>query len=70
MVTFMIMDNIIDLTIRGALPKTTENAEIFMAKIEEYFKGSSKTNDSIIMSKLMHANYDGHVGMCMSMFLR
>jgi hypothetical protein len=66
----MIMDNTIDPAIRGVLPKTTENAEIFMAKIEEHFKGSSKANDNIIMSKLMHTNYDGHVGMCMSMFLR
>jgi hypothetical protein len=30
-----------------------------MAKIEEHFKGSSKANASILMSKLMQAKYDG-----------
>jgi hypothetical protein len=55
----MIMDNAIDPAIRGALPKTAENAKTFMAKIEEHFKGSSKANASILMSKLMHAKYDG-----------
>jgi hypothetical protein len=55
----MIMDNAIDPAIRGALPKTAENAKTFMAKIEEHFKGSSKTNASILMSKLMQAKYDG-----------
>jgi hypothetical protein len=56
----MIMDNAIDPAIIGALPKTVENAKNFMAKIEEYFKGSSKANASILMSKLMQAKYDGH----------
>jgi hypothetical protein len=55
----MIVDNAIDPTIRGALPKTAENTNTFMAKIEEYFKGSSKANASILMSKLMPAMYDG-----------
>jgi hypothetical protein len=58
-VVFMIMDNAIDPAIRGALPKTTKNANTFMAKIEEYFKGSSKANAGILMSKLMQAKYDG-----------
>jgi hypothetical protein len=52
-VVFMIMDNVIDPTIRRALPKTTENDKTFMTKIEEHFKGSSKANASILMSKLM-----------------
>jgi hypothetical protein len=30
-----------------------------MDKIEEHFKGSSKANASILMSKLMQAKYDG-----------
>jgi hypothetical protein len=34
-VVFMIMNNAIDPAIIGALPKTAENAKIFMAKIEE-----------------------------------
>jgi hypothetical protein len=55
----MIMDNDIDPAIIGALPKTAENDKIFMAKIEEHFKGFSKANTSILMSKLMHAKYDG-----------
>jgi hypothetical protein len=55
----MIMDNAIDTTIRGALPKTADNGKTFMAKIEEHFKGSSKANASILMSKLMQAKYDG-----------
>jgi hypothetical protein len=53
----MIMDNAIDPTIRGALPKTADNAKTFMAKIEEHFKGSSKANASILMSKLIQAKY-------------
>jgi hypothetical protein len=55
----MIMGNAIDPSIRGALPKTAENAKTFMAKIEEHFKGSSKANASIVMSKLMQPMYDG-----------
>jgi hypothetical protein len=49
-VAFMIMDNAIDPAIRGALPKTADNAKTFMAKIEEHFKGSSKAKASILMS--------------------
>jgi hypothetical protein len=30
-----------------------------MAKIEEYFHGSSKANTSMLMTKMMHAKYDG-----------
>jgi hypothetical protein len=56
---FMIMDNAIDPAIRGALPKTADNAKTSMAKIEEHFKGSSKANASILMSKLMQVKYDG-----------
>jgi hypothetical protein len=40
------------------MPKT------FMAKIEEHFKGSSKANASILMSKLMQAKYDGRGNVC------
>jgi hypothetical protein len=58
-VAFMIMDNAIDPAIRGALPKIANNAKTFMAKIEEHFKGSSKVNASILMSKLMQVKYDG-----------
>jgi hypothetical protein len=68
-VTFMIMDDAIDPAIRGALPKTINNAKTFMAKIEEHFKGSSKANASILMSKLIHAKYDG-VGICVNTLLR
>jgi hypothetical protein len=57
-VAFMIMDNAIDPAIRRVLPKTADNAKTFMAKMEEYFKGSSKANASILMSKLMQAKYD------------
>jgi hypothetical protein len=52
-VAFMIMDNAIDPAIRGTLPKTADNVKTFMAKIEEYFKGSSKANATILMRKLM-----------------
>jgi hypothetical protein len=55
----MIMENAIDPIIRGALPETADNAKTLMAKIEEHFKGSSKANASILMSKLMQAMYDG-----------
>jgi hypothetical protein len=58
-VVLMIMENAIDPTIRGALPKNAENAKTFMAKIEEHFQGSSKANVSILMSKMMQAKYDG-----------
>jgi hypothetical protein len=58
-VVFMIMDNSIYPAIRGTLPKTTENAKILLAKMEEHFKRSSKANASILMSKLMQAMYDG-----------
>jgi hypothetical protein len=53
MVVLMIMDNAIDLAIRGALPKTAENAKAFMAKIEEHFQASSKANVIILMRKMM-----------------
>jgi hypothetical protein len=45
----MILDNAIDLAIRGALPKTADNAKTFMAKIEEHFKGFSKANANILI---------------------
>jgi hypothetical protein len=60
----MIMDNTINPAIRGALPKTADNAKTFMAKIEEHFKGSSKANASILKSKLMRAKYDGRGNVC------
>jgi hypothetical protein len=63
-VAFMILDNVIDLAIRGALPKTADNAKTFMAKIEEHFKGFSKANAGILMSKLMQAKYDGRENVC------
>jgi hypothetical protein len=64
----MIMDNAIDPA-RGALTKTAKNAKTFMAKIEKHFKGSSKANASILMSKLMQAKYDER-GNIVSTFLR
>jgi hypothetical protein len=68
-VALMIMDNAINPVIRGALSKTVENAKIFMAKIEEHFQGSSKASANILMSKMMHAMYNGMV-MCESTFLK
>jgi hypothetical protein len=35
-----------------------------MAKIEEYFQGSSKANASMLMTNMMHAMYDGHGSVC------
>jgi hypothetical protein len=58
-VALMIMGNVINPSFRGALSKTAENANIFMAKIEEHFQGSSKANASILMRKMMQAKYDG-----------
>jgi hypothetical protein len=55
----MIIHNVIDPAIRGALPKTADSAKNFMAKIEEHFKDSSKANANILMSKLMQTKYDG-----------
>jgi hypothetical protein len=55
----MIMDHSIDATIRGSLPKTPASAKAFMTKIEEHFQGSSKANGSMLMTKMMHAKYDG-----------
>jgi hypothetical protein len=63
-VSFMIMDNVIDLAIRGAIPKIADNAKTFMAKTEEHFKGSSKANASILKSKLMQAKYNGCGNVC------
>jgi hypothetical protein len=59
-VALMIMDHSIDAAIRGSLPKTPASAMAFMAKIEEYFQGTSKDNASMLMTKKMHAKYDGH----------
>jgi hypothetical protein len=64
MVASMIMANAIDPTVRGALPKTAENAKTFMTKIEERFQRSSKANANILMSKLMQAKYDGCGNVC------
>jgi hypothetical protein len=59
----MIMDNAVDPTIRGTLTKTADNAKTFMAKIKEHFRGSSKANTNILISKLMQAKYDGRGNM-------
>jgi hypothetical protein len=58
-VTLMIMDHSIDTVIRGALPKSPKSDKDFMAKIEEHFQGSPKSNASMLMTKMMHAKYDG-----------
>jgi hypothetical protein len=63
-VALMIMNHSIDATIRGSLPKTPASAKAFMAKIEEYFQGSSKANASMLMTKMMHAKYDGRGSVC------
>jgi hypothetical protein len=59
----MIMNNAVDPTIRETLTKTADNGKTFMAKIEEYFRGSSKANTNILISKLMQAKYDGRENM-------
>jgi hypothetical protein len=59
-VALMIMDHSIDVAIRGSLPKTPISAKTFMAKIEEYFQGSSKANASMLLTKMMNAKYEGH----------
>jgi hypothetical protein len=58
-VALMIMAHSIDHVIRGALPKSPTSVRTFMAKIEEDFQGSSKANTSMLMSKMIHAMYDG-----------
>jgi hypothetical protein len=63
-VALMIMDHSIYTAIRGALPKSPTSAKAFMAKIEEHFHGSSKANASMLMTKMMHAKYDGHGNVC------
>jgi hypothetical protein len=45
--------------LEGLFSKTAENAKILMAKIEEHFQGSSKSNASNLMRKMMQAKYDG-----------
>jgi hypothetical protein len=59
-VALMITYHSIDTVIRGAFPKSPTSAKAFMAKIEEDFQGSSKASDSMFMTKIMHAKYDGH----------
>jgi hypothetical protein len=58
-VALMIMDHSINTAMREALPKSPTCAKAFMAKIEEHFQGSSKANASMLMTKMMHAKYDG-----------
>jgi hypothetical protein len=58
-VALMIMDHCIDTVIRVALPKSPKSAKDFMTKIEEHFQGSFKSNASMLMTKMMHAKYDG-----------
>ena len=58
-VTLMVMDLIISPTIRGALEKEPKSAKSFMTSIEEYFKGSTKSNASTLLSQLMSAKYNG-----------
>jgi hypothetical protein len=58
-VALMIMDHTIDPAIRGALPKTPSSAKVFMAKIDEHFKGSSKANANMHMTKMMNSKYMG-----------
>jgi hypothetical protein len=58
-VALKIMDHTINLATRGALPKTPSSAKELMTKIEEYFKGSSKANANMLMTKMMNAKYTG-----------
>jgi hypothetical protein len=56
-VALMSIDHTINPTIRRALPKTPSSAKEFMTKIEKHFKGSSKANASMLMTKMMNAKY-------------
>ena len=58
-VALMVMDLTISPTIRGALEKEPKSAKSFMTSIEEYFKGSTKSNASTLLSQLMSAKYNG-----------
>jgi len=58
-VALMVMDLTISPTIRGALEKEPNSAKSFMTSIEEYFKGSTKSNASTLLSQLMSAKYNG-----------
>jgi hypothetical protein len=56
-VALMIMDHATDPAIRGVLLKSPSSAKEFMANIEEHFQGSSKSNASMLMIKMMNAKY-------------
>jgi hypothetical protein len=56
-VALMIMDHTIDPVIKGALPKTPSSAKVFMTKIGDHLKGSSKANTSMLMTTMMNAKY-------------
>jgi len=58
-IALMVMDFTISLTIRGALEKEPKSAKSFMTSIEEYFKGSTKSNANTLLSQLMSAKYNG-----------
>ena len=58
-VALMVLGLTISPTIKGALEKEPKSAKSFMTSIEEYFKGSTKSNASTLLSQLMSAKYNG-----------
>jgi hypothetical protein len=59
LLSLQLPQGIMILPLLSALTKNPKNAKDFMAKVEEYFKGSTKVNANTLLSKLMNTKYDG-----------
>ncbi|XP_076950413.1 uncharacterized protein LOC143623368 [Bidens hawaiensis] len=59
--SLMLMKNSISMPIRGSIPDS-ENAKIYLAFVEEQFKGTSKAHASTLILKLVTTKYDGRGG--------
>ncbi|XP_076922429.1 uncharacterized protein LOC143584220 [Bidens hawaiensis] len=59
--SLMLMKNSISMPIRGSIPDS-EDAKIYLASMEEKFKGTSKVHASTLILKLVTTKYDGRNG--------
>ncbi|GAV88450.1 UBN2_2 domain-containing protein [Cephalotus follicularis] len=59
--SLMIMKSSISVAIRGAIPDSND-AETYLASVEEQFKGSSKAHASTLTMKMLTTRYDGTSG--------
>ncbi|KAK3002114.1 hypothetical protein RJ639_021723 [Escallonia herrerae] len=60
-ISLMIMKGSITTAIRGAIPNS-DNAKLYLARIEEQFQGSSKAHATTLITKMVTLKYSGSNG--------